>query len=155
MVAAVFPLTVPPPISDAAVTSDGLELLAPPTTDDPAPFDRLMRGMLTLFATVTTALVPEAELFAVLAAELALLAALITAAWLAATSTGCCGGALAVWGNGWEDDPPVASADCRGEIIRGAINGQSDFNIFCDFVMEAQYNEFPAWTFFVSVESWN
>lgn len=80
MVAAVFPLTVPPPISDAAVTNDGLELLAPPTTDDPAPFDRLMRGMLTLFATVTTALVPEAELFAVLAAELALLAALITAA---------------------------------------------------------------------------
>lgn len=80
MVAAVFPLTVPPPISDAAVTSEGLELLAPPTTDDPAPFDRLMRGMLTLFATVTTAPVPEAELFAVLAAELALLAALITAA---------------------------------------------------------------------------
>lgn len=80
MVVAVFPLKVPPPISDAAVTNEGLELLDPPTTDAPAPFDRLIRGMLTVLATVTTAPVPEAELFAVLAAELALLAALITAA---------------------------------------------------------------------------
>lgn len=80
MVAAVFPLTVPPPSSDAAVTSEGLELLDPPTTVEPAPFDRPIRGMLTVLATFAMAPVEEAELFAVLAAELALLAALMTAA---------------------------------------------------------------------------
>lgn len=104
--AAVFPLTVAPPTKDAALTNEGLALLGTLTTAVPAPFDRLISGMLILFDTDTTAPV----FFAMLAAELALFAALITAAWLAAISTECCAAALVPEE---VEDTPATSADWR------------------------------------------
>lgn len=109
---------LPPPAAtlltnDAAVAIDVPLLLGTPTTVPTAePLDILLRtGMLVMpLETVTTAPVEPAELFVIVAelpapltkvatavfdrlppaAALALLAALITAAWLAATSSEWC-----------------------------------------------------------------
>ena len=112
--ALVFPPPAAAPLTnDAAETNDVPLLLGTPATvPTPAPLDMLMTGILvTPFATVTTAPVePTGALFVIAAelpapltkeatavfdrlppaAALAFLAALITAAWLAATrSEGC------------------------------------------------------------------
>lgn len=108
---------LPPPAAmlltnEAAVANDVPLLLGTPTTVPTAePLDILRTGMLVMpLATVTTAPVEPAALFVIVtelpapltkvatavfdrllpAAALALLAALITAAWLAATSSEWC-----------------------------------------------------------------
>lgn len=106
-VALVFPPpAATPPTNDAAETNDALLLLdTPPTAPIPAPLGTLKAGILASpFATVTTApaelpalLLSAAELPAPLTREataaldrLPPLAALITAAWLADTSSEWC-----------------------------------------------------------------
>ena len=112
-VAPVFPPPAAIPLTnEAAVTNDVPLLLGTPTTfPTPAALDMLMTGMLVMpLATVTTAPVGPAALFVKVAelpapltkvatavfdrlppaAALALLAALITAAWLAATRSEWC-----------------------------------------------------------------
>lgn len=101
------PPAAAPPINEAAVISDALLLLGTPATVA-VPVLLLTTGMLvTLLATVTTPDETDALFAAVLvlpltnvataafdklppAAVLELLAALITAAWLAAPRSECC-----------------------------------------------------------------
>lgn len=112
-VAPLFPPVAAIPLTnDAAVTNDVPLLFGTPTTvPTPALLDMLMTGILAMpLATVTTAPVEPVALFVIVAefpapltkvvkavfdklppaAALALLAALITAAWLAATRSEWC-----------------------------------------------------------------
>lgn len=140
-VALVFPPpAATPPTNDAAETNDVLLLLdTPPTAPVPAPLDTLKAGIPARpFATVTTApaelpalLLSATELPAPLTKEataaldrLALLAALITAAWLADTSSEWC----------WEADFPPSAAWMNTET---SVNQNIPTNLVCGSVSYA------------------